>query len=301
MKRHAAARHDAVHSEASTKKGGGNGYERERVKGVGPGEVGVGRNANAERVNTVTSVGIVGTRATHTQVENTKDGDQSVMTAEKSRGRGEVASDVYRARTRDQLFWCLLMAVKSWEEADMPDKRERFIIETEEKTTMTELLQKTDDVPWKELKLSRVAVCSALGASINGRISVDVMRALAFLYGKNIAYVWGKGCCVKIPGARACGSSAEAQKWHVILRGKGGYTLAKDEKAVEMMNAIDQGVYYVMEDPNKPLMAASAYKICELQEIAAKLGVDTFRECGNKAKLKKDLYQDIVCAIHKID
>ena len=209
------------------------------------------------------------------------------------------ASNVYTVHARDQLFWCFTMIVRSWDNADIPGKGDRFMLEANEKTVLTERLQKSDVIPWKELKLSKADICAALGASINNKISLDVLRALAFLCEKNIAYVWGKGCCVVMNGARTLPSSQ--QKWHVIFRKRSGYTLATGEHAVEVMKGIDEGSLYIVEDPNKPLAAASAYKIGELQEIAAKLGVSVMRDGGEKAKLKKDLYQDIVDAIHKID
>jgi len=205
----------------------------------------------------------------------------------------------YSANAKDQLFWCLMMIVKSWEEADLPEKRERFMIEASEKTILTEMLGKSESIPWKEMKLSKTNVCNELGASINKKINLDVMRALAFLYEKNIAYVWGKGCCVRVNGARSL--PASEQKWSVITRSRLGYSLASDEHAQSIMNRIDVGEMYIVEDPNKPLMSASAYKIGELQELANKLGVCVNREGGEKPKLKKDLYQDIVTAIHKID
>jgi hypothetical protein len=205
----------------------------------------------------------------------------------------------YSASTKDQLFWCLMMIVKSWEEADLPDKGERFMIEASEKTSLTEMLGKSETIPWKELKLTKATVRNELGASINRKINLDILRALAFLYEKNIAYVWGKGCCVRINGARTLGASE--QKWHVITRSRSGYALASDDHAHSVMQQIDAGVMYIVEDPNKPLSAASAYKIGELQELAGKLGVAVAREDGVKPKLKKDLYQDIVDAIHKID
>ena len=210
-----------------------------------------------------------------------------------------IAKSTYSASTKDQLFWCLMMIVKSWEEADLPEKGERFMIEASEKTTLTEMLSKSDSIPWKELKLSKTNVCNELGASINKKINVDVMRALAFLYEKNIAYVWGKGCCVRVNGARAL--PASEQKWYVIKRTRSGYSLASDEHAETVMSRIDTGEMYIVEDPNKPLMAVSGYKIGELQELANKLDVCVNREGGDKPKLKKDLYQDIVTAIHKID
>jgi hypothetical protein len=209
------------------------------------------------------------------------------------------AKEVYSANAKDKLFWCLMMIVKSWEEADLPEKGERFMIEASEKTTLTEMLGKSSSIPWKELKLSKANVCNELGASINKKINLDVMRALAFLYEKNIAYVWGKGCCVRVNGARAL--PASEQKWHVIKRDRTGYSLASDEHAKSVMNQIDIGEMYIVEDPNKPLMAASGYKIGELQELANKLGVGINRDGSEKPKLKKDLYQDIMTAIHKID
>ena len=229
-----------------------------------------------------------------TQKEPSTNDDNNTKT---SGNVNAVAKSTYSASTKDQLFWCLMMIVKSWEEADLPEKGERFMIEASEKTTLTEMLSKSDSIPWKELKLSKTNVCNELGASINKKINVDVMRALAFLYEKNIAYVWGKGCCVRVNGARAL--PASAQKWYVIKRTRRDIHLLPT--STQNGDVIDTGEMYIVEDPNKPLMAVSGYKIGELQELANKLDVCVNREGGDKPKLKKDLYQDIVTAIHKID
>lgn len=263
--------------------------------------IGIGRNGarelrSAERRGTDggrkkrgTDVGQENSKQTHPQDTHVS---QSTETPAKL---------VYNVSAKDQLFWCLMMIVRSWEEADIPDKGERFMVEASEKTTLTEMLMKSESIPWKELKLAKSTVCNELGASINlnRKISLDVLRALAFLHEKNIAYMWGKGCCVRINGARSLGASD--QKWHVIVRSRSGCSLATDDHAKTLMDRVDSGEVYIVEDPNRPLSAVSAYKIGELQELANKLGVCVNREGSEKAKLKKDLYQDIVTAIHKID
>lgn len=205
---------------------------------------------------------------------------------------------LYSVKARDQLFWCLLMISRGWEEADLPEQRDRFTFESNEKTMLTELLQKSKSIPWKELKLSKSGVCSSLGASINKTINVDILRALAFLYEKNIAFIMSKNCCVRICGGRA---NISDQKWYVIFRKRSGYTLATDEYAERIMKVVDAGEYYIVEDPNKPLMAISAYKLGDLQDTAGKLGINIYRTNDGKAKLKKDLYQEIIDVIHKID
>lgn len=261
--------------------------------------IGIGRNGARELASLAAKDNRRKTQREPSMTDDNTTNTGAVANTNTNTNTNANTKSTYSVSTKDQLFWCLMMIVKSWEEDDLPEKGERFMIEASEKTTLTEMLGKSDSIPWKEMKLSKTNVCNELGASINKKINVDVMRALAFLYEKNIAYVWGKGCCVRVNGARAL--PASEQKWHVIKRDRSGYSLASDEHAQSVMNRIDIGEMYIVEDPNKPLMAASGYKIGELQELAHKLGVCINREGGEKPKLKKDLYQDIVTAIHKID
>ena len=58
--------------------------------------------------------------------------------------------------------------------------------------------------------------------------------------------------------------------------------------------------YYQVRDVEKPLLSLSAYKAEELHNIAEKFNIIITRENG-KFKLKKDIYNEIVELIHKID
>lgn len=201
----------------------------------------------------------------------------------------------YRVAVKDKLFWCVLMIINKWDDDDLPEPKDRFEVESQEKTKWTELLQKTEDVPWKELKISRSGVCMALGSSTNGQITVDELKALAFLHSINIQLVWGK-CFLRINGGRSLPSQANV--WHVIRRTRQGEMLATDEHARHLVSISNE--MYEVTDLSKPLMCIGSYKIGELQEAAAKLGVSTNIENG-KPKLKKELYQEIWNEIQKID
>lgn len=201
----------------------------------------------------------------------------------------------YSINANDQLFWCFLMIIKSWDEKDLPQPSDRFSFENKEKMSLTELLQKSTAIPWKEMNITKTSVYSSLSESINGSINTSVLKALAFLCEKNIIYMWGK-CYLYIPGGRAY----DNQHWHVIQKDRTGYKLATDTYSQELYSQIEAGKFYKVKDENKPLMAMASYKLDELQTIALKFNVIITRENG-KAKLKKELYQEIVDLIHKID
>ena len=204
-------------------------------------------------------------------------------------------SNFYNINAKDQLFWCFLMIIKSWEENDLPEKNERFTFENNEKIGLTELLRKNSNIPWKEMKITKTSVYSNLSESINGEISVDVLKALSFLCEKNIIYKWGR-CYISIPGGRAY----ENENWYVIQKDRTGHKLAIDNYAKQIYEEIKQGKYYQVKDINKPLLSISSYKSEELQEIAKKFDIIITRENG-KIKLKKDIYNEIIEIIHKID
>lgn len=201
----------------------------------------------------------------------------------------------YYVNSKDQLFWCFLMILNSWEENDLPESNERFTYENKEKMGLTELLRKSSSIPWRELKITKTSVYSNLSESINGKINVDVLKALAFLCEKNIIYKCGK-CYIDIPGGRAY----EKADWHVIEKTRSGHRLATDNYAKELYDEVKQEKYYEIKDINKPLLSISSYKAEELYDIAKKFDIVTTRENG-KFKLKKDIYNEIVEIIHKID
>lgn len=201
----------------------------------------------------------------------------------------------YYVNSKDQLFWCFLMILNSWEENDLPESNERFTYENKEKMGLTELLRKSSSIPWRELKITKTSVYSNLSESINGKINVDVLKALAFLCEKNIIYKCGK-CYIDIPGGRAY----EKADWHVIEKTRSGHRLATDNYAKELYNEVKQEKYYEIKDVNKPLLSISSYKAEELYNIAKKFDIVTTRENG-KFKLKKEIYNEIVEIIHKID
>lgn len=206
-------------------------------------------------------------------------------------------TNTYKINVKDQLFWCLMMIVNSWDENDLPEPRNRFEYEGKQKTELTELLQKNKSIPWKEMKITRTGVTTALGSSINGKIDINELKALAFLYEKNIVYTWGKSY-ISIPGARSL--PLDKQQWNVIIKQRDGIKLATDEYSKEIMKNVENDTYYQLYDYNKPLMSEGTYKVDELREIANKFNISIIRDNG-KNKTKKELYIEILDNIHKID
>lgn len=203
----------------------------------------------------------------------------------------------YNINVKDQLFWCFLMIIKSWDENDLPDTKKRFEFENKEKMQLTELLQKSNTIPWRELKITKTAVYSGLSESINQTTNIHVLKALAFLCEKNIIYKWGK-CYISIPGGRAYES--QKNNWYIIQKDRTGHKLANDDYAKKIYDEVKKGKYYQVRDVEKPLLSLSAYKAEELHNIAEKFNIIITRENG-KFKLKKDIYNEIVELIHKID
>lgn len=212
----------------------------------------------------------------------------------------------YMLNVKDQLFWCLMLIVNKWDDNDIPEPRDRFDYESKKKTELTELLQKNKDIQWKLLKVSRTAATMGLSSSINGKINFNVLKALAFLYKYNIIYTWGK-TYISLDGGRSNHDPIEYEKWYVIIKKRSGFYLATDEYAKEIMKMIENKDIYRVDDPNKPLMAESTYKLDELQNIAIKYDISITRD-GNgngngngKRKVKKELYNEIINKIQKID
>lgn len=70
---------------------------------------------------------------------------------------------------------------------------------------------------------------------------------------------------------------------------KYGFETATNEMLQDIRNTL-----YKIDNPSKPIKAASSYKVQDLIEIANKLAIDTINKETGKNKSKNDLYESII-------
>ena len=70
---------------------------------------------------------------------------------------------------------------------------------------------------------------------------------------------------------------------------KYGFETATNEMLQDIRNTL-----YKIDNPSKPIKAASSYKVQDLIEIANKLAIDTISKETGKNKAKNDLYESII-------
>jgi len=222
---------------------------------------GVGKSCNASR----------------TQIEERRKMDEYVYVNEK-----------------DKLFWYLMMIVNNWEISDLPDHKERFYYERDEKTKAVELLQKSTDIHWKELKLAKTDICTNLACGSRRPVTLSEFVALCYLYEKNVLIHWGK-CYYKIHG----GLAGPDQTWYIIVRTKSGEKLVSDAASKIFYERIVSSCFKV-KSLDKKLAPEASYKLDDLEQIATKLGISILRDDGKKMR-KKEIYSLLQTETEKID
>lgn len=195
---------------------------------------------------------------------------------------------------KDKLFWYLMMIVNKWEVNDLPEHKERFYFERDEKTRAVELLQKSTDIHWKELKLAKTDICTNLACGSRRPVTLSEFVALCYLYEKNVLLHWGK-CYYKISG----GLTGPDQTWYIVVRTKSGEKLVSDEASKNVYERITSSCFKV-KSLDKKLAPEASYKVDELVQIATKLGISIIRDDGKKMR-KREIYSLLQNETEKID
>ena len=208
-------------------------------------------------------------------------------------GKSKVEEFIY-VNEKDKLFWYLMMIVNKWEVSDLPEHKERFYFERDEKTKAVELLQKSTDIHWKELKLAKTEICTNLACGSRRPVTLSEFVALCYLYEKNVLFHWGK-CFYKIQG----GMTGPDQTWNIIVRTKAGDKLVSEEVREVFYERIVNCCFKV-KSLDKKLGSEASYKLDELEQIATKLGISILRDDGKKMR-KKEIYSLLQNETEKID
>jgi len=192
--------------------------------------------------------------------------------------------EYYEVSEKDKMFWCFYMIVKGQTPDTLPLPNDRFAVQSQFKCESVELLSRSDNIPWKTLKLVKSNILSSLGDQSGKSMKLTDLVALSHLYETNVIYVWDK-FYTRIHGNP---KSDKSDSWSIIVKDRNGEHLVNTQLQTDYLKTIENTHYEVIE-PSKPIKSISAYKISELRELAEKLDIETVNSDG-KHLIKKDLY-----------
>ena len=196
---------------------------------------------------------------------------------------------------KDKLFWCFFIIIKGYEEYEM-SRTNSFSVEKRIKIEAVEKLKTIKD-KLKELKLKRTELENEL---VNQpTISVKGLYALCLVHDVSITYVYGRKYC-EINKSDTVAATTRAiivqnERKEDSLRWFANHDNNNSRSNDDAFYKKIQEDYWFIENIQKPLKAASAYTIKELQDICVKLQIDlnTIVNDKQKSKTKTKLYQEI--------
>jgi hypothetical protein len=217
---------------------------------------------------------------------------------------------------KDKLFWCFYIILNGYEAYEM-NHSASFSLEKQIKIETVEKLKSIKE-KLKELKLKRTELEDEL---VNKpMITLKGLYALCLVHDVSITYIYGRKYCEINTANEAAASEAAAneaetandvaaanevaasevaskvenKKGIIIQNAKKEDSLkwTSNEPPTDFLTQIKEE-YWLIENIQKPLKAASAYTLQELQDICGKLQITTLTE-KNKAKTKTKLYEEII-------
>ena len=212
---------------------------------------------------------------------------------------------------KDKLFWCFYIILNGYEAYEM-NHSASFSLEKQIKIETVEKLKSIKE-KLKELKLKRTELEDEL---VNKpMITLKGLYALCLVHDVSITYIYGRKYCeintananevakanevananeVAAANEVAVASKVENKKGIIIQNAKKEDSLkwTSHEQPTDFLTQIKEE-YWLIENIQKPLKAASAYTLQELQDICGKLQITTLTE-KNKAKTKTKLYEEII-------
>ena len=204
---------------------------------------------------------------------------------------------------KDKLFWCFYIILNGYEAYEM-NHSASFSLEKQIKIETVEKLKSIKE-KLKELKLKRTELEDEL---VNKpMITLKGLYALCLVHDVSITYIYGRKYCdintaagaaeAESAGAAegAAASKVENKKKGIIIQNakkEDSLKWTSNEPPTDFLTQIKEE-YWLIDNIQKPLKAASAYTLQELQDICGKLQITTLTE-KNKPKTKTKLYEEII-------
>lgn len=180
---------------------------------------------------------------------------------------------------KDKLFWCFYILFNGFNDYEFI-KNDSFKTEKQFKISSVEKMRTMKD-KLKQFKIKRSEMENELVNNIT--ITLKGLETLCLIYDISLIYISGKKYYDITFGDKLSG---------VIIKKDNGEYAIKYEFDEEYITNIRNN-YWLLESITKPLKAATAYTIKQLQTIAEKLEISLTNE-DSKKKTKKQLYENIL-------
>lgn len=189
-------------------------------------------------------------------------------------------NDYITLHVKDKKFWYFYMFVNNLEYNDIPDKTNRFKIESDTKIKYVEEIMKNKELNLKQYKISKKNVQTSI-ADIQNCISLEDLIALCALYKRNLIYIVNN-MYYEVNFGLTSGNN----EYDVIIKDENNVEkIPLENKKEELLNQV-KSEYYKIDNIAKKMKSISSYTLNELQEKAQNLNISLQTEEG-KNKLKK--------------
>ena len=189
----------------------------------------------------------------------------------------------------DKFFWCFFIIYKGIDRYnDINNKH--FKTETSFKMNIAEELKNNEEI----LKAHKIKRCIVESELINDKsISITTLYAMCLVYKINIIYTFNRSY-LKLFGNNNMNDNMP-DKIHLLKKDENGRIGIVQNISEDDVNNITDN-FYQQINYKKPILAISAYKIPQIQDIATKLNISLVSELGKK-KTKLILYQEILSKV----
>jgi hypothetical protein len=188
---------------------------------------------------------------------------------------------IYIPREKDTLFWCLYIMKHGDIHYEMLENK-NIVVEKRNKIEYIEKIRKDKQL----IKTYKFTTLTNLENNLANeeKINIGTFFSLCVFENINVLYVKNK------------------TYYELLMNDDPAifivYQLENNKYGVEQSTIADTTIIknklYKIDNVEKPIKAFTAYKLQDLIDIAIKLGFEITNKTSNKAKNKKELYEDIV-------
>jgi hypothetical protein len=196
--------------------------------------------------------------------------------------------DLFIPNQEDTLFWCYYI-IKNGDIKYETLNYKNSLVAKQQKIDLVSSIRKNKDI----VKMYKFDTLSNLESNLanDNKMSPKTFLTLCAIENINIVYVNKKTYYELLTNdtnivyiVHDLASTSPSKYYH-----KYGFELATEESLHTIRTTL-----YKLDHIDKPIKAASAYKVQDLQNICNKLGIEIMNKISGKNKTKNDLYESLI-------
>ena len=202
--------------------------------------------------------------------------------------------DLFSPNQEDSLFWCYYI-IKNGDVKYETLNYKNSLVAKQQKIDLVSSIRKNKDI----VKMYKFDTLSNLESNLanDNKMSPKTFLTLCAIENINVLYVNNKtyyelltndSNIVYIVHDLAAKTQSQSQSQYKYYH-KYGFELATEESRNMIRTTL-----YKLDHIDKPIKAASAYKVQGLQNICIKLGIEILNKVSGKNKTKNDLYESLI-------